>query len=223
MSTKRSAVRPARRLAAALLTFVFAAAPFGQASALLWNWSYSGTGITAAGTFTTDDTPDGGGHYLITAITGSRNGVAITGLMPAGTPIPGNEPFAIDNLVALGSEQLTGDGFGYQLADGNYVSPFFASFLSPPGYLEVYSAAPFVAGFNNFGPEDSELPITFSAVPVPEPATLLLLAAGIGALGGARRWQCRRSLPCAGGSRGTQPAWLRRRQAPGSASQACLT
>lgn len=187
MSATRPARHPARRLAAVLLGATLALAPFTQASALLWNWSYSGTGITAGGTFTTDDTPDGSGHYLISAITGSRNGIAITGLMPAGAPIPGNEPFNIDNLVSSGSEQLTGDGFGYQLADGNYVSPFFASFLSPPGYLEVYSAAPFTPGFTNFGPEDSELPISFSAVPVPEPVGLALLAAGGGVLGVLRR------------------------------------
>ncbi|HNG48684.1 MAG TPA: PEP-CTERM sorting domain-containing protein, partial [Plasticicumulans sp.] len=55
------------------------------------------------------------------------------------------------------------------------------------GYLEVYSAAPFTPGFTNFGPEDSELPISFSAVPVPEPVGLALLAAGGGVLGVLRR------------------------------------
>ena len=53
---------------------------------IIWDWSYTGVGISAAGTFTTADTPDGSGDYLITAITGQRNGVAITGLTPTGTP-----------------------------------------------------------------------------------------------------------------------------------------
>src|SRR5437870_5382925 len=71
-----------------------------QASAsLIWDWNYSRAGVVAGGTFTTNDTPDGGGFYLITDITGTRNGETITGLQPTGTPIPGNEPFAVDNLV----------------------------------------------------------------------------------------------------------------------------
>src|SRR5438477_12735691 len=51
-----------------------------QASAsLIWGWNYSGAGVVASGTFTTDDTPDGLGFYLITSITGTRNGQTITG------------------------------------------------------------------------------------------------------------------------------------------------
>jgi hypothetical protein len=144
------------------------------ASALTWNWNYSGTGITALGEFITDDTPDELGFYLITGITGTRNGETITGLQPAGTPIPGNEPFLVDNLIRLGSQQLTGDGFGYSTSSGNFSSPFFASFLTTPGYLEVFSAPPLVSGFENFGPEDSELLISFSATPNPVPTPALL-------------------------------------------------
>src|SRR4026207_747529 len=88
-----------------------------QAS-LNWNWSYSGDGITADGRFITDDTPDALGFYLITSITGTRNGTAITALQPTGTPIPGNEPFAVDNLVGLDGPQLTHNGFGYAIAGG---------------------------------------------------------------------------------------------------------
>jgi hypothetical protein len=143
------------------------------ASALNWNWSYSGTGITAQGTFITNDTPDSLGFYLITAITGTRNGETIIGLQPTGTPIPGNEPFYVDNLISLNAYQLTIDGFGFQTSGGNYVNPFFASFLPTPVYLEVFSAPPFISGSGNFGPEDSELPINFSASIVPEPLTLL--------------------------------------------------
>src|SRR5271165_777367 len=67
---------------------------------LLWNWSYSGAGISASGTFTTNDAPDAAGFYQIVGITGTDNGAAITGLQPTGTAIPGNEPYSVDNLVS---------------------------------------------------------------------------------------------------------------------------
>ncbi|GAX39210.1 hypothetical protein NIES4075_01610 [Tolypothrix sp. NIES-4075] len=157
------------------------------ASALNWNWNYSGTGIAANGIFTTNDTPNDLGFYQISGITGTRNGETITGLQAAGTPIPGNEPFNVDNLISLNSQQLTTNGFGYSTSGGNYSNPFFADFLTPPGYLEVFSAVPLVPGFENFGLEDSELPIRFSAsiITVPEPnsifglLTLSTLGAGL--------------------------------------------
>jgi hypothetical protein len=154
------------------------------ASALSWNWNYSGTGIAARGTFSTNDTPNNLGFYQISGITGTRNNETITGLQAVGTAIPGNEPFNVDNLISLNSQQLTGDGFGYSTSTGNFVSPFFASFLPTPGYLEVFSAPPIIPGFENFGLEDSELPISFSAtiVSVPEPTSIFSLLA-FGTLG----------------------------------------
>ncbi|WP_414581870.1 PEP-CTERM sorting domain-containing protein [Scytonema sp. PCC 10023] len=146
------------------------------ASALNWNWNYFGTGITASGTFTTNDTPDDLGFYQISEITGTRNGETITGLQPAGTSIPGNEPFNVDNLISLNTQQLTGDGFGYSTEQGNYSNPFFASFLPTPGYLEVFSAPPIVPGFENLGLEDSELPISFSATIITVPETTFILS-----------------------------------------------
>ena len=56
---------------------------------LLWNWSYTGAGVSASGTFTTNHAPDAAGFYQIVGITGADNGVTITGLQPTGTPIPG--------------------------------------------------------------------------------------------------------------------------------------
>jgi hypothetical protein len=41
---------------------------------LLWNWSYSGTGVSVSGTFTTNDAPDETGFYQIVRITGVDNG-----------------------------------------------------------------------------------------------------------------------------------------------------
>jgi hypothetical protein len=173
---------------AATSGLVFGTMP--SALALSWNWNYSGSGITASGTFITNDTPDELGFYLISGITGMRNGETITGLQPTGTPIPGNEPFDVDNLISLNPQQLTGDGFGYSTASGNYASPFFASFLPTPGYLEVFSAPPLTPGFENFGLEDSELPISFSATPVtvPEPTSILSLLV-LGTFGIGNRFQ----------------------------------
>ena len=156
----------------------FAALP--AHASIVWDWSYSGSGITANGTFTTVDTPNAAGGFLITAITGTRNAETITGLQPTGTPIPGNEPFAVDNLVFAGpGPQLTSHGFGFSTSGGNYSNPFYADFLPVPGYLEFFSKPPFTTGTP--GPEDSELPVQFSAVIVmtPEPATYVSVFGGL--------------------------------------------
>jgi len=152
----------------ALISITALTATTKAATALTWNWSYSGTGIEAGGTFTTVDTPDGSGFYLITAIAGERNGATILGLQPTGTPIPGNEPFAVDNVVRLESPQLTVHGVGYAIAGGTFSNPFFADFLQPPEYLEFFSAPPFAPGVT--GSEDTELPIRFSATPGSRPS-----------------------------------------------------
>ncbi|NEP07281.1 MAG: PEP-CTERM sorting domain-containing protein [Okeania sp. SIO2G4] len=171
---------------------VTSALVFGKiqaASALIWNWSYSAPGIEASGNLTTNDTPDDLGFYLITGITGTRNDETIIGLQPTGTSIPGNEPFVLDNIISLNpDEQLTSSGFGYFTSEGNFVNMFFADFLQPPGYFEIFSAPPFIPGFENFGPEDSELPVSFSAsfsaapITVPEPTSILSFLA-LGTLG----------------------------------------
>ena len=143
-----------------------------SATSLRWDWGYAGSGITASGTFITDDTPNSSGFYLITQITGTRNGDTITGLQTTGTAIPGNEPYAVDNLISLGSQQLTVNGFGFSTATGDYANPFLADFLSPQSYREFFSTPPFIS--ESLEPQDSELPISFSATlqPVPEPSTL---------------------------------------------------
>jgi hypothetical protein len=166
----------------ALMSVAALTATTKPATALTWNWSVSGAGIAAGGTFTTVDTPDSSGFYLITGIAGVRNGAAILGLQPTGTPIPGNEPFAVDNLVRLDSPQLTVHGIGYAITGGTFSNPFFADFLQPPAYLEFFSAPPFTPGVA--GPEDSELPIRFSATPAPvsQTSTWVLLVAGLGML-----------------------------------------
>lgn len=139
-----------------------------------------GAGITASGTFTTVSAANANGGYLITGITGTRNGKAITRLQPPGTSIPGNEPYTVDDLVFHASgPQLTSHGFGFATADGNYSNPFYADFLPTPGYLEFFSMP---------GVGHTELPVVFSATPVstPEPATYVLVFGALVAISGGR-------------------------------------
>lgn len=139
-------------------------------AAITWYWNYAGNGISAGGTLITADAPDSSGFYQITDFTGSRNGDAITGLYPTGTAIPGNEPYALDNLIRIGpQDQVTVHGLGFATASGHHANPYFADFLATPGYVEVFTTP------SSF----SELPITFSATPVPEAAAGWLSLAGL--------------------------------------------
>ncbi len=109
------------------------------AYALEWRWSYQGEGVTAAGAFTTKDAPNPDGFYEITGIKGEMNGVAITGLQPAGTSIPGNEGYPGDNLLRIAPPQLTLHGFGYALADGTYANPFYGAHFAKPDTYAFFS------------------------------------------------------------------------------------
>lgn len=122
-------------------------------AALTWDWHYDAPGIVASGTFTTAGHPDAGGFYRITAISGTRNNVAITALQPTGTAIPGNAPYAVDNLVRARKPQLTKHGFGFALANGDYGNPFHADFAKPPTDME----------FLSMPPGHAEKPVRFSA------------------------------------------------------------
>src|ERR1700712_4381526 len=123
------------------------AAPLPPGAILLWQWTYTGTdiagnGITAIGTLTSSSSLDTSGHFLISGITGSRNGDPITALEPAGQAIPGNEGFPVDDLIGPGGS-LTGNGFGYETASGNFANPFFSDFLTPPTFREVIAKPAF--------------------------------------------------------------------------------
>ena len=193
-----SPLRPGSpRFTVVILAIILLTASSASASTL-WQWAYSGAGIAASGLFTTADTPDPDGGYLITGISGTRNGISITGLQTPGTAIPGNEPYAVDDLIFPGpGPQLTKNGFGFSMADGTYANPFYADFLPTPEYLEFYSTPPFVDGTP--GPGSSELPVQFSAklVLTPEPATFGLILAALGWIFARRRCSASRLSYCA--------------------------
>src|SRR3954469_14195015 len=155
--------------------FLFVHEPLAQA-ALTWSWQYNGAGISAAGTFTTEDMPDANGFYQITGISGSRNGVAIAGLQPTGTAVPGNEPYAVDNLVRTAAPQLTVHGFGFSLTNGDYANPFH----SETGSYEYLSVPPYASGA---GPETQvSFPASIQGSVVPEPGSGFLVLASLGGL-----------------------------------------
>lgn len=105
------------RGAGVLASAVFIILASTKAQALSWNFSYSGTGVTAQGILTTDGTDYNQNQYLVTAISGTRNGVTITGLLPSGTYASN------DNLLFPSSPNVvTGGGISYDLGSGNFVN-----------------------------------------------------------------------------------------------------
>ena len=139
---------------------------------LLWNWNMAGDGIAASGSFTTTDSLSGD-YYTLTSITGTRNGIAITGLELAGTAIPLNDGYPVDNLIDVNGN-LTGNGIGFALADGTYSNPYYANWDSPPDYFEVFT----VPDTSTF----AEVGVTFAATQVPEPSTSAIFGLALIAL-----------------------------------------
>jgi hypothetical protein len=119
-----------------LIALTLAALP---AQALEWRWTYQGEGVAASGAFTTNDAPNADGFYEITGIKGEMNGVAISGLQPPGTSIPGNDGYPVDGLLRPEAPQLSLQGFGYALADGTYANPFYGDRFVPPGVYAFFS------------------------------------------------------------------------------------
>lgn len=150
---------PSRLLAAAALALAcITVSPIAQAD-MTWHWRYSGADVTASGDLVTADTPNSSGFYQIISISGSRNSEAITGLYPSGSAIPGNESYAVDNLIRLDrAGQITVEGFAYTLASGAHANPFYADSRSPTFYAEVFTR----------GTRVKEVSVTFSAAPVPQ-------------------------------------------------------
>lgn len=134
-------------------------------AAQLYNFSYSGTDINAEGTFTTDGPGKEPGSFLITGITGQRNGVAITQLLPPGTYPVGPDVTPNDNLFFPNQDiKLTFPGFSFQTADNKQYNAYYDTDKS--SYLECSTPRC-----------DNDPQITFTATPVPEPASVLGLLA----------------------------------------------
>jgi hypothetical protein len=146
-----------------------------QANAtLLFDFSYTGLGIAASGNLITTDTLVGG-HYTVTDITGTRNGITITALLAPGT-FENN-----DNLLFPGGPLLSDGGISY-VAGGSNFNFYFDDFVSIGCDTLQYKEA--TGGTCNGDPIIS-LSITQDAVP--EPGTLALFGVGLFGLGFIRR------------------------------------
>jgi len=130
-----------------------------------WNFSYTGTGVTASGSFTT------AGAALvpedILSITGVRNGIAITGLVPVGD----DPDFFYDNQFTITSPNFTDGGMLFSMASGPNINVYF--FAGTYTDLFVIGGTPF----------ETDIAWNVVAAPVPEPATVLSMLAGLGLMG----------------------------------------
>ncbi len=160
-----------RILTLALVLCVFSAtASFADTFA----WSYTGEGVNASGTFTTD--PISGGTYLITGITGQRNGEIITGLSTFG---------GADNLLFPVFAYFDILGLSY-FADGVAYNLYGTGQFPGPGVGEVPIELHLEPDGQNINIELATLTVTRLGE-VPEPSSVLLVSSGLAAAAALRR------------------------------------
>jgi PEP-CTERM motif len=152
-----------------LLATILACSGWGVAQAQqVWAWSYSGTGVTASGTLTT------AGNALsfedVLAVSGTRNGEAITGLVPVGD----DPDFLYDNQFTATAPHFTDGGLLFSFGGG---LPNINLYYFGGEYVDLY-----IDGLTPI-----ETAVSFSVTAVPEPATALAMLAGLGLVGAQLR------------------------------------
>jgi len=171
-------------LAAAAMALALAAAP-AQADTL-WHFTYSGTGVSASGSFETMG--DGSTPSLVEWVTGTySDGTTVNGALSL---VPTTQPgvndsadgfYTYDNLYG-GPTRLSADGL-----------------LLLAGTQEINVYLDDVLGITNVTTYDDGVTfnytaVNFTAVPVvPEPGAFALLVAGLGVLGAVGRRRSARS------------------------------
>jgi hypothetical protein len=159
------------------------------AMASLYAWDISGSGNTGSGTFTLDDSTShdnpypcstcaNGGGYLVTAITGTINGDAITALL-APEAFAGNDNLFYPFTSLPGNVAVDLGGISFATAAKQF-------------NLYAYNFGPILIESDN--DVQSQVEFTARLVPsaVPEPAAWAMMLMGFGMVGGALRFRTRR-------------------------------
>src|SRR5580704_6800805 len=170
MNRKMYSLLTAGSLAAALVVG-------GAAQAKVWDFSYSGGGETGSGTFITGEV---GSPYMITGITGTADGSAITGL---------SSYAGADQLLYIG---------GPYYADYSGISFATAAAID-------YNLTNYPDGFNNItnsvvnpgGVPCCTVSIDMGVAAVPEPATWAMMLLGFAGLGFAGYRKSREAISLA--------------------------
>jgi hypothetical protein len=168
-----------------ILAAVFSLVAASPAYADTFSWSYSGGPDSGSGTFTA--TPNGPGTELITGITGTFDGSAITSLLGNGQccSSPAN-----DNVLIYPANpaylDLNGVGFGF-MSGGVDVNIYFcgAGCTLGAGYSVLTAPAGSAPGGYTLTSDNG----TFNVTNTPEPTSIALLGTGLVGLVFSRKRQ----------------------------------
>jgi hypothetical protein len=181
-----------RHILASLLLFAAVATPVAAHADDLYNYSFSGTGVSGAGTFTIPSTT-ADGSFLVSSITGQVNGANITGLLPVDA-YKGN-----DNLFFNGYPYLDNGGVSFGLDNGADVNIFFingdwffqgdGNFVLDTGGVNSISSSLIHSSITaDTTVQITDLSFAPATAVTPEPSSFMLLGTGVlGAAGMFRR------------------------------------
>jgi hypothetical protein len=170
MNRKMYSLLTAGSLAAALVVC-------GAAQAKVWDFSYSGGGETGSGTFITGDV---GSPYMITSITGTADGSAITGL---------SSYAGADQLLYIGGPYYA-DYSGISFATAAAIDYNLTNY--PDGFNNITNSA-----VNPGGVPCCTVSIDMGVAAVPEPATWAMMLLGFAGLGFAGHRKSREAISLA--------------------------
>jgi len=149
-----------------------------------FNFSFSGSGFMGSGTFTATETSPTSGQYLITNVTGTTNGVTISGLLAPGVyPGPTSGDPANDNLLfvpLVNGGALDINGFSWATADGTDWNLYYYD----PGYGLVTDANFDSYDYLSLTVTDTTTGVTLvgaptAVAPTPEPGSLVMLGTAV--------------------------------------------